>query len=101
MVTGWGAAWYRLFSDSERGYGFIDANTPEVSMAVVPSYRRQGVGRALLASLLVQAHLDDFLAVSLSVEEDNPARSLYERLGFESIAHSDNALTMMNRFSLR
>ena len=96
-----GAAWYRLFSADERGYGFVDATVPEVSLAVVARYRRQGVGRMLLAALLVQAHLDEHLAVSLSVDNDNPARSLYEELGFKTVEEEDNTSTMINRFAMR
>lgn len=96
-----GAAWYRLFAEDERGYGFVEATIPELSMAVGSSHRRQGVGRLLLAGLLVQAHFDGFLALSLSVEEDNPARSTYEQFGFEFVEERGNAWTMINRFSLR
>src|SRR5262249_48531336 len=44
-----GAAWLRLWDGAERGYGFLDAQTPELSMAVRPAYRGQGVGTRLLA----------------------------------------------------
>ena len=102
-----GAAWYRLFTDERHGYGFVEATMPEIAMAVAPSYRRLGVGRMVLSALLVQARLDEFLAVSLSVEEGNPAASLYTALGFEPIedttaSDSDGrATTMVNRFALR
>ena len=33
-------------------------------------------------------------ALSLSVEQDNPALRLYERFGFVSVARVGNALTM-------
>jgi len=40
-----GAAWLRVFRASEPGYGFVDENTPELSVAVVPSRRRTASGR--------------------------------------------------------
>src|ERR1043166_1826205 len=43
-----GAAWYRLFRADNRGYGFIDEETPELSIAIVPSKRGSGLGSELL-----------------------------------------------------
>src|SRR4051794_18512135 len=43
-----GAAWARLFSAEEAGYGFVAPEVPELSVAVVSSMRGQGVGSALL-----------------------------------------------------
>jgi hypothetical protein len=42
-----GAAWYRLFKDDNRGYGFVDEETPELSIAIVPSKRGSGLGSEL------------------------------------------------------
>ena len=39
-----GAAWFRLFPASEPGYGFVDEQTPELAIAVVPSKRGHGIG---------------------------------------------------------
>lgn len=89
-----GAAWYRRFSREEHGYGFIDEDTPEVTIAVAAPHRRAGVGRALLAALLAQARLDGLPALSLSVEADNPARHLYQRMGFVLVESSGNSQTM-------
>ena len=70
---------------AQPGYGFVDEQTPELTIAVVPSRRGRGYGAELLTSLLAQAKEDGFGAVSLSVEPDNPALALYERHGFEKV----------------
>jgi [ribosomal protein S18]-alanine N-acetyltransferase len=92
-----GAAWYRLFKEHEPGYGFVDEQTPELSIAVVPSCRGKGYGEELLVGLLAQAKKDGFEQISLSVEPDNPALRLYERHGFEKVGEKDGSWTMLAR----
>jgi ribosomal protein S18 acetylase RimI-like enzyme len=76
------------------GYGFIDEETPELSIAVVPSKRGSGLGSELLGALMERAREDGYAAISLSVEKDNPAVSLYERQGFARVSEDDGAYTM-------
>ena len=90
----YGAAWYRLFKADNPGYGFIDEETPELSIAVVPSKRGTGLGSELLDALMAKARAEGYSAISLSVEKDNPAVSLYERHGFEPVREDDGAYTM-------
>jgi GNAT superfamily N-acetyltransferase len=90
-----GAAWYRLFSEREPGFGFVDEATPELTIAVVPSRRGRGYGDQLLTALLAQARKDGFAAVSLSVEPDNPALKLYERHGFRKVGERGGAWVML------
>ncbi len=89
-----GAAWYRLFDAEKPGYGFIEATIPELSIGVSPEHRGRGVGSALLATLIDLAREEGFDALSLSVEEDNPALRLYERSGFRRVSRSGNAWTL-------
>jgi ribosomal protein S18 acetylase RimI-like enzyme len=88
------AAWYRLFSAAEPGYGFVDASIPELTVAVVPSRRGRGFGNELLTALLSDARAAGFSAISLSVEPDNPALHLYEKHGFTRVAERGGALVM-------
>ncbi|MBA3333684.1 MAG: GNAT family N-acetyltransferase [Actinobacteria bacterium] len=75
-----GAAWYRLFRRDLPGYGFVDEETPELAIAVVPSRRGGGIGDALLNALYERAKADGHRAVSLAVERDNePLVSYYEK----------------------
>jgi GNAT superfamily N-acetyltransferase len=90
-----GAAWYRLFRTGEPGYGFVDEQTPELSIAVVPSRRRHGVGQELLDALLDKAREEGHARVSLSVEEGSPAVAFYERNGFAGTGESEGGLVMV------
>jgi GNAT superfamily N-acetyltransferase len=89
-----GAAWYRLFTQEDAGFGFVDERTPELAIAVVPSRRGRGFGRELLAELLERARSDGFDAISLSVARENPAIALYESHGFERVREDDHAVVM-------
>jgi GNAT superfamily N-acetyltransferase len=80
-----GAAWYRLFTAEQPGYGFVDEKTPELGIAVVPLHRRKGIGETLLRALMVQAREDGYQALSLSVAVHNRSRMMYERVGFEPV----------------
>lgn len=53
-----------------------------VDVALLPAARGRGVGGRLLRSLLEQAAAEG-RSVTIHVEPSNPARRLYERLGFE------------------
>jgi ribosomal protein S18 acetylase RimI-like enzyme len=90
-----GAAWLRVFSPEEPGYGFVDDTTPELSIAVVPSRRRHGLGHELMDGLLAAARSAGHDAVSLSVEADSPAVAFYERNGFERVREQEGGLVML------
>jgi ribosomal protein S18 acetylase RimI-like enzyme len=89
-----GAAWYRLMPPEDPGYGFVDASTPEVGIAVLPAVRGRGVGTTLLRHLTSAARSCGFDSLSLSVERGNPAVRLYERCGFERLFVEGDAWTM-------
>jgi ribosomal protein S18 acetylase RimI-like enzyme len=90
-----GAAWWRYFRASTPGYGFVDEATPEVSAAVLPGQRGRGIGTALLEALEREARNRGIDRLSLSVERENPAVALYQRLGFRPLDREGNAVTMV------
>lgn len=92
-----GAAWWRFFSSEEPGYGFFGSEVPEVSIAVRPEHRGQGVGGVLMRRLIAHAQEEGLAGLSLSVERENAALRLYVRLGFIEVGGSDDAATMLLR----
>ena len=89
-----GAAWYRLFDRDEPGFGFIDEQTPEVSIAVVPSRRGHGIGSELLDALIGVAREQGYASLSLSVADESPAMHVFEKQGFEKVEQTDGSSTM-------
>lgn len=84
-----GAAWVRLLTGDERGFGWVDNTIPELAIGLLPGYRGQGVGTTLLTRLLELAK-GIYPGVSLSTRADNPpAVRLYERCGFQKVAGSE------------
>jgi len=75
--------------DGERAGRLYIARWPEelriIDVALLPEYRRRGIGTALLARLREEA-AGNGLPVRIHVERANRARALYERLGFRVVA---------------
>lgn len=77
-----------------------------VSIAVLPEYRRRGIGKALLAETIrVMREVYDTEAIYLEVRVSNaPAISLYEKFGFRKVriihgyyADGEDAYVMVKR----
>jgi len=90
-----GAAWYRMYTEASHGYGFIAEDVPELSIAVIASRRHEGIGRRLLVELINASVDQGHSALSLSVREQNPARGLYESVGFVTVAKDGSSWTMV------
>lgn len=92
-----GAAWARLFGSDCRGYGFVDVETPELSMSVKIEHRGKGLGTSLIETLLVALERSGFGAVSLSVDKRNRAKNLYDRFGFKVVDAGGNDFKMVKK----
>ena len=93
-----GAAWVRLF-DPERdkawGYGFVDAQTPELSIALTAAHRGRKAGSKLMEELLKRIKERGYKRVSLSVDMRNKAFVWYKKLGFEAVEMDGDSCTMV------
>ncbi|ARP97353.1 GNAT family N-acetyltransferase [Bordetella genomosp. 13] len=77
LLDGRPAGLFKAFRESDHWY--------VQQVQVSPAWQGHGVGARVLATLLEQADRDG-LPVRLSVLHANPARRLYERLGFRVVA---------------
>lgn len=77
-----GAAWVRKI----QGYGYVDDETPELSMAIKPAFQGLGYGKLLLGKLLETLKQKNYWKVSLSVDNRNlAAMTLYLAYGFKLV----------------
>lgn len=94
-----GAVWYRLFDESNKGYGFVNRNTPELGIAVREEARGMGVGTLLMNKIIQKAKEAGFASISLSVDPENTnAVHVYRKLGFKDVEVVGTSITMVYRF---
>ena len=62
-----------------------------------PAARRRGVGSRLMTAIVAVARQRRIPGLSLSVEDGNTARALYERAGFEVVGRTGGSDTMLLR----
>ena len=90
-----GASLCRLFTADDHGHGYVDDETPELAVAVWDGRRGEGIGTRLMDAIEGLARKAGFAQISLSVDSDNPARRLYERLGYERLSEDDDGVRML------
>ena len=91
--------WLVFPSQEDPGYGFVDADIPELSLTTFPEFRGRGIGSGLLRELIAMASARSLAGISLSVEDGNAARRLYERAGFRVVGRSGDSDTMLLRLA--
>ncbi|MDA7026285.1 GNAT family N-acetyltransferase [Bacillus sp. CLL-7-23] len=95
-----GAAWYRLFKENQKGYGYVDDKTPELGIALSNEARGKRIGTLLMERLFETASRDGYRSLSLSVDPNNTqAVQLYKKLGFEQCGSSGTSWTMIYHIS--
>nr|WP_306812698.1 GNAT family N-acetyltransferase [Paenibacillus soyae] len=86
----------RLFDSSNKGFGYVADDVPELGMAILPSYRGKGLGNALIRQLMNGLKERGFRKVSLSVDPGNTAAvKLYEKFGFAEVGVVGTSITMV------
>ena len=93
-----GAAWTRIIP----AYGYIDDQTPELAVSVFPEFRGYGIGTKMMKKIFVALRENGYKQTSLSVQKDNPAVRLYQRLGYtmsgertDHVGHEDYLMVKM------
>ena len=76
-----GACWVRTTDE----YGHIDDRIPSFSLSLYKPYRGRGMGTAMMRAMLDDLRDAGYARASLSVQKENPALRLYERMGFRIV----------------
>jgi GNAT superfamily N-acetyltransferase len=88
-------AWVVFLPADDPGYGFVADGVPELSITAFDGHRGRGLGAAVLDAVIDEARRRALVGISLSVEDGNRARHLYERAGFRVVGRNGNADTML------
>jgi GNAT superfamily N-acetyltransferase len=95
-----GAAFYLILKNKTPiGRLYIHQNFQEngiriIDIAMLPNWRNKGIGGSILEDILTKANQLN-KPVSIHVESFNPAKHLYERLGFEKISETNGVYHLM------
>lgn len=73
-----GAVWTRIIND----YGYVDDETPSLSISLLKDYRNLGIGTELMKQILLTLKEQEYKQVSLSVQKVNYAVHMYKKTGF-------------------
>ena len=86
-----GAVWVRIMND----YGHVSDDMPSLAISLLPEYRNNGIGTALMKKMLCSLRELGYKGVSLSVQKQNYACSMYRKLGFKTIEEKDEEYIMV------
>lgn len=90
-----GAVWIRIISGETKGYGYVDDQTPELTISVFKEYRGQQIGTRLMIDMIDYLRKSGYKQTSLSVQKENYAVKLYLKMGFKVIRENDEDYLMV------
>lgn len=90
-----GAVWIRILADEIKGYGYIDDKTPEFVISLFKEYRKQGIGTKLMKEMISYLKVKNYNQASLSVQKENYAVRMYQKLGFKIVDENNEDYLML------
>jgi ribosomal protein S18 acetylase RimI-like enzyme len=90
-----GAVWVRILSGKIKGYGNIDNETPEFAISLFQEYRNKGYGTQMMKKMIEYLIEKGYKQTSLSVDKNNYAVRMYQKLGFETIQENEHDYIML------
>lgn len=90
-----GAVWIRIMND----YGHFDDETPSFAISLNKEYRSQGIGTALIKTMLKELKERGYKHTSLAVQKANYAIHMYRNVGFEIVEENEEEYIMVCKLS--
>ena len=90
-----GAVWVRILADEIKGYGYMDAQTPEFVISLFKEYRNRRIGTLLMQKMIDYLKEKGYAQTSLSVQKQNCAVKMYHKLGFEIFSENKDDYLMV------
>lgn len=75
-------------------FGFLDSETPELSIAIKEKSRGQGIGTKLIGKIAHFYKEKGIKSISLSIDKKNLAFELYKKIGFAIVIDSEKSVVM-------
>lgn len=89
-----GGIWVRILDGEIKGFGNIDAETPEFVLAIFKEYRNMKIGTGLMLQIIDMLSNEGYRQVSLSVDKANYAIKMYKKFGFEVVKENERHYVM-------
>lgn len=86
-----GAVWGRIMND----YGHIDDETPSLAISLYGEYRHLGIGTSLMKAILHLLKEKGYKQTSLSVQKENYAVNMYQKIGFKVVSETEEEYIMV------
>ena len=76
-------------------YGRIDDETPSLAISLYGEYRHLGIGTALMKAILHLLKEKGYKQTSLSVQKENYAVNMYQKIGFKVVSETEEEYIMV------
>ena len=90
-----GAVWVRILDGIIKGFGNVDGSTPEFAISVLKKFRNKGIGTLLMQEMIKYLKEQEYTQASLSVQKENYAVKMYQKLGFKIIRENEEDYLMI------
>lgn len=79
-----GAVWARKISTQTKPQGFYEENTPVLSIGVLPKFKNQGIGSAMMEQFLAEMSVL-YKAASIAIMPNSHAESFLKKFDFQRV----------------